>query len=241
MNILVIGAGRFGKALANFFVEAGHTVVIVDKNEEKIKGIEDKVSQAVILDSTNEEALKQLSLEDFDYVFLCISDVSASILTAQILLESKVKKIYAKASSDVHAKILSRLGVSKIVQPERQSAENLAMSVIMGAEDLLTLLKRKNVVVAGVQVPEEFEGKTLSELNIRKRFGVFVVAVERKEPDLKVDAKSLEKTSLGLDSKVKIEILPEGDFIVSRADKLIVVGEANRVEEFRNYVEEKRE
>ncbi|MGB9824220.1 MAG: NAD-binding protein [Candidatus Hydrothermia bacterium] len=237
MNILIIGAGRFGKALARAFTSRGHSVVIVDRDENKIRGIEDEVAQAVILDSSDEDSLTQLALQDFDYVFLCISDISSSILTAQILLDSRVRRIYAKASGDVHAKILARLGVHKIIQPEKQSAESIAYNVMLGTEEFVELLRRKNFLVARVEVPPEFEGKTLSELELRKRFGIFVVAVDRNEPELKESTG--QRTSLGIDSRVRTEILPDGKFILLRSDRLTVIGEVNNIEEFKRYVEEK--
>lgn len=237
MNILIIGAGRFGKALARVFANAGHSVVIVDKDENKIKGIEDEVSQAVILDSSDEDALTQLALDEFDYVFLCISDISASILTAQILLDSKVKRIYAKASGEVHAKILARLGVHKIIQPERSSAESLAYNVMLGTEEFVELLRKKNFLIASFQVPPEFEGKSIAELDLRRKFGVFVIAVDRKEADLKKSSAE-RKDLLGVDSKTRTEVLPDGNFILLRSDKLTIIGEVSNIEEFRRYVEE---
>jgi trk system potassium uptake protein TrkA len=242
MNMLIIGAGRFGKALAEVFVREHHTVVVVDKDESKIRGIEDIVSQAVILDSTDEDAITQLNLSDFDYVFLCISEISSSILTAQILQEEKVKKVYAKASNEVHAKILSRLGVSKVIQPEKQSAERLAMNIMMGAEELVELLKKKNFMIASVDVPKNFQKKTLGDLDIKRKFGVYIIAVERKQPEVREVAKEKESESLiGVDTKTETFVLPDASFEISRTDKLVVIGALENIEEFRNYVTEEIE
>uniref|UniRef100_A0A7C2K605 TrkA family potassium uptake protein n=1 Tax=candidate division WOR-3 bacterium TaxID=2052148 RepID=A0A7C2K605_UNCW3 len=242
MNILVIGAGRFGRSLAEVFMRENHTVVLVDKDENKIKGMEDMVSQAVILDSTDESALAQLNLEDFDYVFLCISEISASILTAQILQDRKIKNVYAKASNDVHAKILSRLGVSKIVQPEKQSAERLAMSIMMGTVELADLLKKKNIMISTVDVPRNFQKKSLSELEIRKKFGLYVIAVERNEPVIVEEGSKPEDGSkIGVSSKTVTYVLPDGGFEIERTDRLIVIGTRENIEKFVNYVSKEAE
>jgi trk system potassium uptake protein TrkA len=237
MNILIIGAGRFGKSLAEVFMRENNTVVVVDKDENKIKGIEDKVSQAVILDSTDEDALTQLNLEYFDYVFLCISEISASILTAQILQDRKIKNVYAKASNEVHAKILSRLGVAKVIQPEKQSAERLALSIMLGTIELADLLKRKNFIVSAIDVPRDFQKKSLGELEIKKKFGVYVLAVERNEPVVLEDgAKAESAAKIGLSSKTVTYVLPDANFEIERTDRLIVIGTRENIEKFREYV-----
>ncbi len=238
MNILVIGAGRFGKALAETFSKEGHTVLIVDKDENKIKGIEEKVSQAAILDSTDEEALNQLNLDDFDYVFLCISEISASILTAQILQEKRVKRVFAKASNEVHAKILSRLGVSKVIQPERQSAERLAYSIMLGSIEIADLLRKGDLIISSIDVPRDFQKKSLAELDIKKRFGIYIIAVERKEPVVVENNSETKGDKVGLETKVATYILPDADFEIERTDKLILIGEREKIERFVEYVTE---
>ncbi|HOK23320.1 MAG TPA: TrkA family potassium uptake protein [Candidatus Hydrothermia bacterium] len=237
MNVLIVGAGRFGKALAEFFVKEHHTVVVMDKDENKIRGIEDTVAQALILDSTDEAAVTHLNLSDFDYVFLCISEISSSILTAQILQEAKVKNIYAKASNEVHAKILSRLGVSRVIQPEKQSAERLAYSIIMGAEELVDLLRKKNFMIATVDVPKNFQRKTLGELEIKRKYGVYVIAVERNRLDVKdLDKIDAKQPVIGVDTKTETFVLPDATFELMRTDKLVVIGTSANIEEFREYV-----
>ncbi len=178
-SFLVIGAGRFGKSVARTLYGEGHDVMVIDKDEAMIQQISTDVTDAVSADITSESCVKALGVRDFDAVVLAIGfDVQASIMAAILLIEKEAKYIVAKAQTDLHGKVLDKIGVNRVIYPERDMGHKIARSLI--APTIIDMIELSDdYSVVEVKAPAEMVGKTLLELNLRARYGISVIALRR--------------------------------------------------------------
>lgn len=185
-SIAVIGMGRFGTSTALTLTELGHEVLAVDRDEERINLIKDRVLHAVAADSTDERVLTQLGIRNFDCVVVCVgNDLRASILTTVLCRELGAKEIIAKAQDELHAKLLLKTGADRVVQPEHDGGIRLARS--LASESVIDSLDlSEKYSINEIHVPHSWIGKSLIGLNVRARFGVSVIAV-RRDNDLHVN------------------------------------------------------
>lgn len=177
-QFVVIGLGRFGNALAKTIYELGHDVLAIDVDEEKVQDIADDVTHAVQMDATDENAIKNIGLRNFEVAVVTIgSDMQASIMATLIAKEMGVKFIIAKAQNEQHAKVLYKIGADKVILPEQDMgvrvAHNLVSSNIL---DYIELSSEYSIVE--IEVLGEWEGKTLKELDFRKKYGANIVAIK---------------------------------------------------------------
>ncbi len=180
-NFLVIGLGRFGSNLAKVFYENGHDVLAIDNSMDAVqRTIDNKIiNNAIQLDATDSNSLKKIELEKFAAVIVAIgSSIEDSVLITANLRELGVKKLIAKASNEMHGKILEKLGVEKIVYPEAEMGRSLAKQ-ILGLNTLDEFALNEDISIAEVALPKEFHGKSLSETNIRSEFGLNILAIRR--------------------------------------------------------------
>ncbi|RMH80444.1 MAG: TrkA family potassium uptake protein [Acidobacteria bacterium] len=177
----VVGLGRFGFNVAKTLAEGGAEVIACDKDEEKVRGISDMVSQAFILDATDEKALKESGIANADTVIVSIGEnVEANILVVVQLMELGVKEIIAKAVSPLHGRILERLGISRVIHPERDMAIRLAHSLLIGGF-IEEIPMAENYSIFEMYTPESFWNKSLKELDLRRRHDMTVLAIKRGE------------------------------------------------------------
>lgn len=178
-EFLVIGAGRFGSSVARTLYRQGYDVMVVDKDEALVQQISGEITNAVKADATSEASLNALGIKDFDAVVIAIGDdVQASIMTAILVVEMGAKKTLAKAQNEIQGKVLSKIGINKVVFPERDMGQKLAHSLISPTIiDMIELSDYYSVVE--VSAPEEMIGQTLLKLNLRARYGVSVIALRR--------------------------------------------------------------
>lgn len=145
-QILVIGLGPFGASVAKTLTEQGHQVLGIDLDEDKVNAIADEVTQSATITNISEETLVSLGVKDFDIAVISISDIEASILFAQILIDLGIKEIVSRAQDELHGRVLSRLGVSKVVFPERDMGLRLANSLVSNnIIDYIELSKEFNI------------------------------------------------------------------------------------------------
>ncbi|HLS35192.1 MAG TPA: TrkA family potassium uptake protein [Bacillota bacterium] len=191
----VIGLGRFGGSLCQELCEEGMHVLAIDIDEERVDAFKNVATHAVIADTTDELALKDLSVDEFDHVIVAIGDdIQASILTTVILADMHVKKITVKAQNDYHAKILNKIGAHQVIHPERDMGRRIAHSLISNnILDYLELSEEHSIVE--VRAGEKIAGKSLLELNIRAKYGCNVVAIKEHNKDMNVSPHAEEKIS----------------------------------------------
>jgi trk system potassium uptake protein TrkA len=174
-QIAVIGLGRFGSSLSLELVSTGHEVLGIDNDEHLVQTYSTQITQTVQADATSPEALAEIDIKNFDRVVIAIgSNVEASILTASLLLELGIKEIWAKADTDAHGRILKQLGVHHVVFPESDMGKRIAHQV--GGDQLDYVEIDQDFVMAKTAAAKSFVGKSLTELALRAKHGVLVVA-----------------------------------------------------------------
>lgn len=180
--MVVIGLGRFGKSLALELMAEGTEVLGVDDNPKTVQNVAGRLTHVVEADSTNEEALRQLSVHEFDRAVVGIgSNLEASILTASILVNIGIRSIWAKAISHSHARILTQLGVHHVVRPEHDMGKRVAHLVRGRMLDYIEF--DDGYAIVKTRPPLSIEGKPLGESGVRSRYGVTIVGIKREGED----------------------------------------------------------
>lgn len=199
----VIGCGRFGSSVASTLYSLGHEVVAIDMDEERIQDISDSVSYAIQADVTDEIALGDLGLANFDTVVVSIgSNYQASIMATLIAKEYGVKTVIAKAQDELHGKVLLKIGADKIIYPERDMGVRVAHNLV--SSSILDFIKLSpDYSVLELNALKEWEGKTLSDISLPTKYGVNVVAIRT-----------------GKD----VNVSPYGTDIIKSGDVLVIIG-----------------
>jgi trk system potassium uptake protein TrkA len=176
----VIGLGRFGSAMASTLVELGQEVIGIDSDEERVQAMADLVSQAVQLDATDEKALRSAGIPDVDVAVISIGEnIESSLLVVMQVRDLGVATTIAKAVTPLHGRILERLGVTRVIYPERDMAIRVAHSLVVpNVTDYIELSKDFSIVE--LTAPAEWVGKTLKELALRPRYGLTLIAIKRR-------------------------------------------------------------
>src|SRR5690554_6801321 len=151
--------------------------MVVDIDQSLVQQISESVTHAVQADATSEAALSSLGIKDFDVIVVAIGhEIQSSIMTCILLIEMGARFVVARAQTELHGKVLSKIGVNRVVFPERDMGQKLAHSLsAFNIVDLIELSSNSNVVE--VSAPEEMVGRSLKELNLRARFGINVIAL----------------------------------------------------------------
>jgi len=176
---VVIGLGRFGSSLALELVSGRTEVLGLDRSEKLVNAWADDLTHVAVVDSTDEEALRQLNVQDYPRAVVAIgADLEASILTTSILSDFGIKKIWAKALSRQHAKILERVGAHHVVLPEHDMGERVAHLVMGRMLDYIEF--EDDYAMVKTLAPHEVVGKTLGESELRSKYGITVVSIKRR-------------------------------------------------------------
>lgn len=208
-NILLIGAGHFGRHIAMQLSQLGHQVMAVDTDEERINDVLPFVTKAQIGDSTNAEFLRDLGIGNFDVCFVTISgNFQNSLETTSLLKELGAKCVVSRAERDVQAKFLLRNGADNVVYPEKQMAIWAAKRYT--ADHIFDYIEiDKQHAIFEVEVPKAWVGKSIGMLDVRKKFGINILGI-----------KHLEKTD--------VSITP--DTILSDDITMLALGEYNALQ-----------
>ena len=179
-NILLIGLGRFGRHLAVELNELGHEIMAVDDDEDRVNEILPYVTNAQIGDSTNADFLKSLGIGNFDICFVTISaNFENSLETTSLLKELGAKIVISRAERDIQKKFLLRNGADQVVYPERQVAK--WASIRYTADHILDYMEiDASHAIFEAEVPEEWLGKTIGELDVRRKYNINIIAVKDK-------------------------------------------------------------
>jgi trk system potassium uptake protein TrkA len=180
LTFAVIGLGRFGSAMATTLTELGQDVIGVDGNEERVQKHADTIRSAMQLDATDERALRAAGIQDVDVAVISIGEnIEASLLAVMLVKDLGVPRIIAKAVTPLHGRILERIGVNRVIFPEREMAIRVAHSlVVANVLDYIELSRDFSIIE--MPAPVEFAGKSLKELQLRNRYGLTLIAIKRK-------------------------------------------------------------
>ena len=178
-SVLLIGLGRFGRHIAMKLDEMRHQVMAVDKNEDRVNAVLPFVTNAQIGDSTNEEFMESLGVNNFDVCIVAIgNDFQSSLETTSLLKELGAKTVVSRAARDVHAKFLIRNGADEIVYPEKQLAAWTAIRYT--ADHILDYIELdSNHAIFEIAVPKKWVGKSVMEADARKNHGINIMAIKR--------------------------------------------------------------
>jgi trk system potassium uptake protein len=176
----VIGLGRFGSAMAMTLTELGHDVIGVDGDEARVQQLADVITHALQIDATDEKALRAAGIQDVDVAVVSIGEnIESSLLVVMQLHELGIETIVAKAVTPLHGRILEKLGVSRVIFPEREMAIRIAHSLVMpNVIDYIELSRDFSIVE--IPAPDAFVGRTLKQLELRPRLGLTLIAIKRQ-------------------------------------------------------------
>jgi len=220
----VVGLGQFGRQVALSLFQLGAEVTVIDESERLIESIRDEVDQATVLDAQDEQAVASLGLTEMDTVVVAIgADLEASVLVTALLVKLGVRRIVARASSDLHARILSAIGAHQVVVPEKDYASRLAIDLEQPERSALALLETGQLVVK-FEANQRLWGQTLEQLRFRGRYGLQVIAIRRRTP------------VVGTHGEIQYEEetvdLPMGQDRIGKGDVLVLLGTEPAIERF---------
>lgn len=206
----VIGLGRFGSALAQTLAESGHDIIVVDKDEERVKAIRHLTDYAFVAENLNQETLEEVGIRNCDVVVVCIGSlIDVSILTTLHLVNLGVPKIIAKATTRDQGMILEKLG-AQVVYPEHDMAIRLARKLT--ARHVIDFFSiNQDTEIFEIKVPEGLVGETIISSGLRKKYSLNIIAIEHG-------------------SKTMTDIDPTYQF--QNEDGMVVIGRQESIEKF---------
>ena len=208
----VIGLGRFGGSVCKTVADAGQEVLAIDKYESRVNDYKDIATQAVVADAQDEDVLRSLGIRNVDHVIVAIGeDIQASILVTLMVKEQGVKYVTAKAQNEYHAKVLEKLGVDRVVHPERDMGVRIGRSLtsknMVDYLDLDANFKLAEILITN----PEFVGKSLAEMDFRDRYGLNVIALAHSRQEM---------------------VLPSAGDVLTENDSILVAGPTRAIDKF---------
>jgi len=218
-QVAVIGLGVFGATVARALSQKGVDVIAIDSSAEIAQRLRDEVSQVVIAEATDEDAMKAAGLRDVDAAVVALGEsLEASVLATAILRSFEVETIVARATNPLHGRILEQLGATRIVFPEQEIAGRVAHQ-LLDRNILEYVSLADDFVVAEVEAPADLVDRSLGEIRFRNTYGITVVAMRHRAPDEGAQDE-------------RHYFVPDPDDIVRSGDALLLAGRKERVEKF---------
>lgn len=220
---VVIGLGQFGRHTAATLYDSGGDVIAIDADENRVERVKDEVGQAICLNATDAEALRSVGVGKADTAIVALGedDLEASIVCCAALSDLGVGRIIVRSASEEHGRILSRVGATRVVYPEKQMGEQLAKSLIVSGV-LDHVLLPTGQTVAFIRPRQDFVGKTLRDCQLQERFRLGVIGIQ--QPKRGIDDRG------ELHEELILIPIPDLDSVISEDDILIVVGNQNQIE-----------
>ena len=211
-QVMVIGLGRFGSAVARELERLGHQVLAIDRGEQQVNDIAPDVTHALQLDAADEDALRSAGAGDFQTAIVAIStDAEPSIFATMVLKRLGVRTVIAKAGSQLHGEVLSRVGADRVVLPERETGLRLAHSFnVPNVIDYLDVAP--NFGIEKIRPPKSFVGRSLGELDLKTRLGLTPIALRRGQ---------------------QVFVNPARDERIAESDELILIGRDDKLDQLR--------
>lgn len=216
----VIGLGRFGGSVCKTLADAGQEVLAIDKYESRVNDYKDIATQAVVADAQDEDVLRSLGIRNVDHVIVAIGeDIQASILVTLMVKEQGVKYVTAKAQNEYHAKVLEKLGVDRVVHPERDMGVRIGRSLtsknMVDYLDLDANFKLAEILITN----PEFVGKSLAEMDFRDRYGLNVIALAHSRQEM---------------------VLPSAGDVLTENDSILVAGPTRAIDKFEELMQKSK-
>jgi trk system potassium uptake protein len=213
-RVVVIGLGIFGYNIVRELYAEGFEVVAIDKNKEALQRVRDHSTKAILADGINKEIMEEIGIQEDDVVIVSFGeDLAAATLITLHLRQMKVKTIIVKAPNEEHKLILEKVGATEVMIPEKEIAHKVAKSLISpNVIDYLPL--SDEYMIVEMAPPNSFLGKTISELQLRSRYHIDVIAIR----DIVSD---------------KFQMVPSADFVIKDGEVLVVVGREKDIQQIK--------
>jgi trk system potassium uptake protein TrkA len=213
MIVAVIGLGTFGAKTATRLFEKGAEVVAIDKNDDLVDKIKDRVTHAVAIDVTDERSLRSLNISDVDVAVVAIGDkIEQSIMAVTMLRKLGVGRVIARATSGLQEHVLHEIGASEIIKVEEEMGEIIASKIVAPH-----VLQRYNFAagysIVEIKLGKKFEGKTLVESKIRQSYNLNIVALQKRVPFISEDGKSSYRVEIN-DCPMPMDVIEADDIVV---------------------------
>ena len=210
-RVIVVGLGIFGFNIAKELYENGLEVIAIDKQKEMIQKIKDFSTRAILADATDKELLETIGIQEDDVVIVSFGeDLAASTLLTLHLKEFNVKEIIVKAPNEDHKRILEKVGATEVIIPEKEMAGKVARSLISpNVLDYIPL--SQDYTISEIAPPSSFLGKTIGDLQLRKKHHIGVIATR----DVLTD---------------QIQMIPAAEFVIKDSDILVVIGKEQDIQ-----------
>lgn len=209
LQFFVAGLGRFGESVAVTLDRMGYDVMAMDKDEDVVQDLSDQLGYVVCADASDEKNLNAIGAGNADVAVVAIGDLSVSLLTTLLLKDMGVKRIVVKALDELHGKMLQKIGADKIVYSEKEMGIRVAHNLTSpGIVDYIEM--NNNITVVTIHIPEEWIGKTLIDLDVRRKYHITVVAIRRQTENF---------------------INPRPDMVMQAGDMLVILGDTSSIKE----------
>lgn len=210
-RFVIVGLGNFGSSAARALFELGHEVIAVDIDSEAVDAVAEFTTRAAVLDGSRREALKQIGASKADAGIVSTGqNLSATVLAAIAFRDLEIPEVYAKVTSDEHARVMQRLGATETIFPEREAAQNLAAR--LASRQVIDYVSLgSGIAIQEMAVPDSWQGKSLRDLDVRSRHEISVIAVH----DVLADA---------------FHLPPDPDALLKQSDTLLISGSATALE-----------
>lgn len=207
-SFVVIGCGRFGESVARTLYKLGYEVLVIDKSEDSIHSIADEVTHAVQADVMDENVLKELGLSNFDVAVVAIgSNLEASIFATLMAKEAGVPKVVTKAQSELHGKLLYKIGADKVIFPERDMGVRVGHNLV--STNILDFIELSpDYGILEITALEEWENKTLSHLRLSSKYGLNVMVIKKG---------------------TRVIVPPSASDVIEKKDVLVVIGSTSDI------------
>ncbi len=215
-NIAVIGLGRFGSKIAVTLSQKGFDVIGIDSKPDIVEDFKDLIDQAVVLDSTDEKAMRAIQMDAVDVAVIAIgSNIQSSLLTTALLQKLGVEEIHVRAISTLQQNILLSMGIKHMINIEEEMGKQLSSSLTLGKTGRFVQISEKHVLME-LNVPVDLVGHSLKELDIRTTYKINVVGIKQFLPEVDDDGE-IRYTSRMME-------IPDPDYPLEESDVLVVVG-----------------
>lgn len=217
-HFVIIGLGRFGTSIATTLYNLGQHVLAIDINEDRIQEIADNVTHAIQLDATDENVLKTLGLRNFDVAIVTIgTNIQASTMVTLLVKEMGVKYIVGKATSDLHAKILYKIGADRVILPEQDMGIRVAHHLV--SSNILDYIELpSDYSMIELEPLDEWLNKSIRDIEIRCKYGINIVAIKNDK---------------------SIDVSPSANYIIKRTDILVALGSNKDLNKFETLIGKK--
>ncbi|HMQ47601.1 MAG TPA: TrkA family potassium uptake protein [Saprospiraceae bacterium] len=224
MKYIIVGLGNFGASLAEKLTQQGHEVIGIDTNMSKVEAMKERITHTICMDARDEYTVTGLPLQDTDVAVISIGeDQGGNVMATAIFKSLQVKRIISRAINPLHERVLQALGVDEIVHPEEETAERWAKKLCLeGVIESFELSKEYSIVE--VKVPQRYEGKSILQVDIRKKFNLLILTTIKKLE---------EKSILGKTRTVtKVQGVASPEVILHQDDIMVLYGANKDIQAF---------